>query len=79
MEPALVSLNPGESTDEIAPFSGEAFGFVLQGGIALKLGKQIYKAKKGDSFYFTADRHHQLTNTGQREVKVLWITCPPYF
>lgn len=79
MEPALVTLDPGESTEEIEPFAGEAFGFVMQGRIALKLGSQSFQAKKGDSFYFTADRHHKLSNIGPSEVKVLWITCPPYF
>ena len=79
MEPALVTLDLGESTEEIEPFTGEAFGFVMKGRIALKLGNQFFKAKKGDSFYFTADCHHKLSNIGQSEVKVLWITCPPYF
>jgi transcriptional regulator with XRE-family HTH domain len=79
MEPALVVLGPEESTDEVEPFRGEVFGIVFQGRIAIKLGRQVYKARKGDSFYFAADSHHQITNTGAREAKFLWITSPPYF
>ena len=79
MEPALVTLSPGESTEEIEPFTGEEFGFVLQGRIALRLGQQVFKAKKGDSFYFNADKYHRLQNIGRSEARVLWITCPPYF
>ncbi len=79
MEPALVVLRAGESTEETEPYSGEEFGFVLQGRIALKLGPQIFKAKKGDCFYFTADKHHTLQNIGKGEAIILWVTCPPYF
>lgn len=79
MEPALLTLGPGESTDEVEPFAGEEFGFVLKGRLALKLGHQSFKAKRGDSFYFTADRHHRIQNIGSGEAIVLWVTCPPYF
>ncbi len=79
LEPALLILDPGESTEEVEPFDGDEFGFVLQGRMALKLGQQTFIAKKGDSFYFSADRHHRIQNIGQGEARVLWITCPPYF
>jgi transcriptional regulator with XRE-family HTH domain len=79
MEAALVVMKPGEYTEEIEPFRGEVFGMVFQGRIALKIGRQTYKAKNGDSFYFSADQHHQISNTGAREAKFLWITSPPYF
>lgn len=79
LEPALVTLRPGESTEETEPFAGDEFGFILQGRVALRLGQQTFRAKKGDSFYFTADRHHRLQNIGHREAVILWITCPPYF
>ncbi|MCX6640635.1 MAG: cupin domain-containing protein [bacterium] len=79
MEPALLILAPGESTEESEPFTGEEFGYILQGRVALKLGKQTFKAKKGDSFYFTADRQHWLQNVGSSDAVVLWVTCPPYF
>jgi len=79
MEPALVTLAPGEITQEIEPFSGEEFGFVLAGRVMIRLGHQTYRAKRGDSFYFSADRHHQIKNIGKVTARFLWITCPPYF
>jgi transcriptional regulator with XRE-family HTH domain len=79
MEPALLSLAPGQATEESEPYPGEEFGFVLKGHISLHLGAQVFKAKKGDSFYFSADRHYKLQNTGKGEAVVLWVTCPPYF
>ncbi len=79
MEPALVTLGPKQATEETEPYPGEEFGFVLKGRIALKLGNKIYKAKRGDSFYFTADRRHHIQNIGQGNAVILWVTCPPYF
>jgi transcriptional regulator with XRE-family HTH domain len=79
MEPALVTLALGESTEETEPYQGEEFGFILKGHITLHLGPQVFKAKKGDSFYFSADRRHKLQNTGKGEAVILWVTCPPYF
>jgi len=79
MEPALLILAPGEETEEVEPFTGEEFGYVLQGRIALRLYKQTFKAKKGDSFYFSANRLHQIANIGKSDAVVLWVTCPPYF
>jgi transcriptional regulator with XRE-family HTH domain len=79
MEPALVVLAPGEATEETEPYPGEEFGFVLKGHISLLLGPQVFKAQKGDSFYFSADRHHKLQNNGKGEAVILWVTCPPYF
>ncbi len=79
MEPALVTLAPGQSTQEIEPFSGEEFGYILTGRVMIRLGHQTYRARKGDSFYFSADRHHQIKNIGKVTARFLWVTCPPYF
>jgi len=79
MEPALVTLDPGQSTPETEPYPGEEFGYVLKGRVAVILGKRVYNARRGDCFYFSADRHHRLQNIGKGEAAILWVTCPPYF
>ena len=79
MEPALVTLKHGESTPVINPFQGEEFGFVLQGRIAVHLGKAIHKVSQGECFYFEAEKEHYLENIWKRDAVVLWITSPPYF
>jgi len=79
MEPALLTLKPGQTTEESAPYPGEEFGFVIKGRMALYMGQQIFRLKKGDSFYFSADRQHRLQNIGRSEAIVLWVTCPPFF
>ena len=53
MEPIRVTLEPNGSTYPDVPHEGEEFGFVLSGNISIHVGKKVYRAKKGESFYFT--------------------------
>jgi transcriptional regulator with XRE-family HTH domain len=79
MEAVMVTLKPGERTEIEEPHEGEEMGFILGGRIEIQLGKKTYRAKKGECFYFTAERDHALANVGSREAVLLWITSPPYF
>ena len=79
MEAALVRLEPGQHTDPVKPFQGEAFGFVLKGTITLSFGGEHYTARGGDSFYFSGEREHVIENAGQRPAEFLWVTTPPMF
>lgn len=77
MEPILITLEAGGATYPDTPHEGEEFGYILQGSIAIHLGKQIYRAKKGESFYFIPDKQHYLTSkTG---ATLLWVSSPPSF
>ena len=60
MEPILITLEAGGSTYPDNPHEGEEFGYVLQGSICIHLGNKTYRAKKGESFYFTPDKKHYL-------------------
>jgi len=77
MEPILLTLEAGGETYPDNPHEGEEFGYVLQGSIAIHLGNQIYRAKKGESFYFTPDKKHYLTS--KAGATLLWVTSPPSF
>lgn len=79
MEPVLMVLHPGRSTARDIPHEGEEFGYVISGEIEINVGKNRYAAKKGDSFYYSADRPHFITNAKQREAKFIWISSPPNF
>jgi quercetin dioxygenase-like cupin family protein len=79
MEAVMVTLKPGEETEVEEPHEGEEMGFVLRGRIEIQLGKQAHRAKKGECFYFAAERDHSLSNIGSRDAVLLWITSPPYF
>ncbi|MBU1880596.1 helix-turn-helix domain-containing protein, partial [bacterium] len=64
MEPALVTLSPGDATQELGPYEGEEFGYILSGRLSIQLGEKSYKCKKGNSFYFTTDQPHRIKNIG---------------
>lgn len=77
MEPIMLTLEPGGETYPDNPHEGEEFGYVLQGIIAIHLGNKIYKAKKGESFYFVPDKKHYLTS--KSGAVILWVSSPPSF
>ena len=79
MEPILTVLDPSAKTEKDLPHEGEEFGYVLEGNISVNIGKQIYKAAKGDAFYYRADKTHFVENTGKSVAKILWVSCPPNF
>lgn len=79
MEPIHITVNPHSTTEEDYPHEGEEFGFVLQGEINLVIGKKKHKVKKGESFYFTPNKIHFLTNDKDDKAVLLWISCPPNF
>ena len=79
MEPVHIILKPGCSTDEDFPHEGEEFGYVIKGEIVLALGKRKIKVKKGESFYFTSSRVHQIINKGLINAEFVWVSSPPSF
>lgn len=79
MEPILITIEPGKSSGMDLPHDGEEFGFVTSGEILLKLGKNEYTVRAGDSFYFRSDKSHCLQNNGKEAAVVLWVSCPPNF
>ena len=79
MEPILVTLAPGASTEQQDPHEGEEFGYVLSGTATLVCGEQKHKVRRGAAFYFRPNGVHYLTNSGKTETKVLWVSTPPSF
>lgn len=79
MEPVLVELLSGASTSLDFPHEGEEFGYVLEGKICIELGKNKYTCKKGETFYYTADKSHKIVNSGKTAAKILWVSTPPNF
>ena len=79
MEPILVELEEGASTSLDFPHAGEEFGFVLDGKISIELDSTVHQAKKGEAFYYTADKSHRIKNSGNRTAKFIWVSTPPNF
>ncbi|MEE9273680.1 MAG: cupin domain-containing protein [bacterium] len=78
MEPAIVTIEPGQSLEEPS-HAGEEFGYVLQGKVMVRYGRRQVAARRGEWFYFVADRTHGVSNTFKQDAKVLWISTPPSF
>ena len=77
MEPIRLTLGAGGSTYPDSPHEGEEFGYVLSGSILIHLGNRTYKAKKGESFYYTSDKTHYLES--HSGATILWVSSPPSF
>ena len=65
MEPIHLILEKGGETCLDNPHEGEEFGYVLKGKVEIHLGKRSYIAKKGDAFYYKADKTHYLKGIGE--------------
>ena len=78
MEPILLDLNEKGAVESDMPHEGEEFGYVISGTIKLTVGKRTFTVKKGETFYYTADKKHAIESESDR-AKVLWISCPPNF
>lgn len=79
MEPMLMVLNPRRQTQEDLPHEGEEFGYCLEGELTLHLGKKKFVVRKGESFYYKADKIHYIINTKDAKAVFLWISSPPNF
>lgn len=79
MEPILITIEAGGSSYIDEPHEGEEFGYVVAGAVNVNLGNKDFRAKKGDSFYFKANKKHYISNSGKTKAIVLWVSTPPSF
>ena len=77
MEPIHLTLQRNGSTYPDNPHEGEEFGYVLDGDVEIHIGRKIYKATTGQTFYYTADKPHFLSS--KKGASLLWVTSPPSF
>lgn len=79
MEPILLTLEEGKSSQILDPYNGEEFGYVLEGVITLYEGGETYRLKKGETFYIQANHKHYLVNEYKENAVILWVSTPPNF
>jgi len=79
MEPAMLQLTAGQSTEPEKPYSGEEFGYLLAGRLRVHYGGATYLLNAGEWFFFSAKHRHHFENPGPGAARLLWITCPPNF
>jgi transcriptional regulator with XRE-family HTH domain len=79
MEPIIIEIAPGGQSVIDDPHAGEEFGYILEGQVTLVLNKKRHIIRKGETFYYLANKEHYLTNNGHQTAKILWISTPPMF
>ena len=79
MEPILMQIGPGGSSQEMPPHEGEEFGYVLAGSVILHIGERSFRVRRGSSFCFKPSAVHYIENPGKTEARVLWVSTPPSF
>ena len=77
MEPVRMTLAPHGKSETYLPHETEEFGYVLSGAVSIHLGNKIYKAKKGEAFYYRAEKSHYLTS--KNGASLIWVSAPPSF
>ncbi len=78
----LVEIEPEEEKNEeneLITHSGEECGYVIKGELEVRLGKERYHLKEGDSIYFQSRIPHRFKNTGKGKVISIWAMTPPSF
>ena len=79
LEPILVDIQPGETLPIDKPHEGDEFGYILKGKIEVIYGDCHYKAGKGDSFIFPANKRHAIRNISKSVSTFIWVCSPPNF
>lgn len=73
LEPSLLSLAPGASSESMSADHGEDFLLVLSGEIEINLDGSPYTLKEGDNIYFSSTLKHSFKNNQEKTAKVLWV------
>jgi len=77
-----VEIEPEEDENdenELITHGGEECGYVIKGELEVRLGKERYRLKEGDSIYFQSRIPHRFKNTGKGKVISIWAMTPPSF
>lgn len=79
MEPIVLVMPIGASSEVREPFEGQEFGYVLQGKIKIVVDGKAHKAKNGEAFYIDGAREHHIENIGDCVARIIWVTTPSNF
>ena len=79
MEPILLTLPEGGRSFEVAPHSGEEFGYVVDGEAVLSYDGKRQTLQKGETFYLHGRTFHTLQNECKAPARILWVSTPPLF
>ena len=73
-EPYLIEIPAGKKLpSHFFIHKGEELGYLLNGGLELKVGNQIHRAGVGDVVYLATDHPTLWKNTGTEPARLLWV------
>jgi transcriptional regulator with XRE-family HTH domain len=73
-EPFLVEIPPGRTlTSHFFVHTGHELGYLVTGGLEMKLGSDTHTLQPGDVVYLTADLPSQWRNTSKAPARLLWL------
>ncbi len=79
MEPILLTLPENGKSFEVAPHSGEEFGYVVDGAAVLECDGKRQTLRRGETFYLHGRTFHTLQNEHKTPAHILWVSTPPLF
>jgi transcriptional regulator with XRE-family HTH domain len=78
MEALLMNIPAGSGTPETTR-GGEGFYYILDGKLAVTLGKESFILGKGDSVHFDQRHPFRMANAGKKMLRMLWVGTPAIF
>jgi len=80
IEALLAEIEPyQEGEDELVTHEGEEFVYVAKGELTIRLGKNTYFLKEGDSIQFSSTVPHNFNNPGKEKTLLVIAQTPPSF
>ena len=73
----LLRVEKGKGQDKLITHEGEEYVFIIQGKLEVKVGKERYVLKAGDSICFDPSFPHTFNNIGEEEVIGVIAASPP--
>lgn len=77
IEAYAITIPKGERTQRGSyGHLGREMGIILSGKCELHYEKYIYELNEGDSVSFSAGAPHVIVNTGDKDLKAMWVVTP---
>jgi transcriptional regulator with XRE-family HTH domain len=78
LESYIIVVPPGGQTHRGSyGHLGRELGFILEGSAKFTYETEEYKLEAGDSISFSASSPHILSNSGNIEMRAIWVVTPP--
>lgn len=76
-EVLIGEMSPGYHNPSML-HEGEEFGYVLEGGVRLTIGEELYALGPGDSYHLVVSSPHGCETSDEGGAKVLWVRTTKY-